>query len=75
MKIYDCFIFFNELDLLEIRLKTLEKVVDYFLLVEATKTHRGQDKPLYFNENKERFKKWEKKIICRLFKLSMKKPE
>ena len=57
MEVYDCFIFYNELDLLEIRLKTLDSVVDHFVLVEATKTHRGKDKPLYFEENKERFKK------------------
>jgi len=50
MKIYDCFIFFNELDLLEIRLKTLDKVVDYFVLVEADKTHRGKKKPLYYEK-------------------------
>jgi len=63
MKIYDCFTFFNELDLLELRLKILSPVVDYFVLVEATKTHAGKTKPLYFNENKKRFKRWEKKII------------
>jgi len=63
MKIYDCFIFYNELDLLEIRLKTLDKFVDFFVLVEATKTHRGKEKPLYYKENKGRFKKWEDKII------------
>lgn len=63
MKIYDCFTFFNELDLLEMRLRILDPFVDYFVLVEATKTHAGKDKPLYFNENKSRFKKWEKKII------------
>jgi beta-1,4-mannosyl-glycoprotein beta-1,4-N-acetylglucosaminyltransferase len=63
MRIYDCFTFFNELDLLEMRLKILDPFVDYFVLVEATKTHAGKQKPLYFNENKNRFKKWEKKII------------
>lgn len=63
MKIYDCFIFFNELDLLELRLRILDKVVDYFVIVEAKKTHSGKDKPLNFLENKERFKKWENKII------------
>jgi len=63
MKIYDCFTFFNELDLLELRLKILNPVVDYFVLVEATKTHAGKSKPLYFEENKKRFKEWEKKII------------
>lgn len=61
--IYDCFTFFNELDLLEIRLNILNDVVDKFVLVEATKTHSGKDKPLYFNENKERFKDFEDKII------------
>jgi len=63
MKIYDCFTFFNELDVLEIRLRILDPFVDYFVLVEATKTHAGNIKPLYFKENKKRFKKWEKKII------------
>jgi beta-1,4-mannosyl-glycoprotein beta-1,4-N-acetylglucosaminyltransferase len=63
MKIYDCFTFFNELDLLEIRLSELEEHVDYFVLVEARKTHAGNSKKLYYEENKERFKKWEPKII------------
>ncbi len=63
IKIYDVFTFFNELDLLEIRLNILDPYVDYFVLVEATQTHSGNPKPLYFSENKARFKKWEKKII------------
>ncbi len=62
-KVYDCFSFFNELDLLEIRLHELDPVVDYFVLVEATRTHQKQPKPLYFAENYERFKAFEKKII------------
>ena len=57
-KIYDCFPFFNELDLLEIRLNELSDVVDQFVLVEATKTHQKKDKPLYFAENKKRFEKF-----------------
>ena len=61
--IYDCFTFFNELDLLEIRLNILNDYVDKFVLVEATKTFTGQDKPLYYQENKERFKQFENKII------------
>lgn len=63
MKKYDCFIFFNELDLLEIRLNTLYDYVDYFVIVESTKTFVGQEKPLYFEENKERFKQFGEKII------------
>ena len=61
--IYDCFAFFNELDLLEIRLNELNPVVDKFVLVEATKTFQKQPKPLYFEENKSRFKDFEDKII------------
>jgi beta-1,4-mannosyl-glycoprotein beta-1,4-N-acetylglucosaminyltransferase len=62
-KIYDTFIFFNELDLLEIRLNTLNEYVDYFVLVEATKTFTGKDKKLYYLENKSIFEKFNKKII------------
>ena len=61
--IYDCFTFFNELDLLEIRLNILNEVVDKFVLVEATRTHRGNPKPLYFAENKQRFAPFLDKII------------
>ncbi|MCX8489710.1 MAG: hypothetical protein ORN54_01435 [Cyclobacteriaceae bacterium] len=62
MKIYDCFSFFNELDLLEIRLNELDPVVDVFVLVEATKTFQKKPKPLYYNENKKRFEKFHHKI-------------
>lgn len=61
--IYDTFSFFNELDLLEIRLNILNKYVDYFVLCESPKTFSGLNKPLYFKENKNRFTKWKKKII------------
>ncbi len=42
--IYDCFIFFNELELLEIRLNTLENVVDKFVIVESTISFSGLNK-------------------------------
>lgn len=61
--VYDCFPFFNELDILEIRLNELENVVDYFVICELPVTHKGDPKPLYFAENQERFKKWEHKIL------------
>ncbi|MBO6167304.1 MAG: hypothetical protein J6P13_03005 [Kiritimatiellae bacterium] len=61
--IYDCFSFFNELDILEIRLNALKDVVDRFVLVEAVKTHSGQPKKLYFEENKDRYKPFLDKII------------
>lgn len=61
--VYDCFSFFNELDLLEIRLNTLDKVVDKFVLVEAPWTHTGHPKPLFFKENMARFAPFLGKIV------------
>lgn len=61
--VYDCFSFFNELDLLEIRLNVLKDVVDKFVLVEAAQTHTGQPKPLYFSENSSRFAAFRDKVI------------
>lgn len=62
MKIYDCFTFYNELDLLEIRLEELGKSVDAFVLVEASVTFQGKSKPLYYGENRHRFAKYSDKI-------------
>jgi beta-1,4-mannosyl-glycoprotein beta-1,4-N-acetylglucosaminyltransferase len=63
MKIFDVFTFYNELDLLELRMNILGDVVDYFVINEASITFTGKEKPFYFLKNKERFKKWEDKII------------
>lgn len=63
MKIFDTFTFYNELDLLELRMEILGDVVDYFVINEANITFTGKEKPLYYFENRERFKKWEDKII------------
>ncbi len=62
-KVYDCFPFFNELDILEVRLNELDPVVDKFVIVEGTRTYTNGPKPLYFQENKERFAKFAHKII------------
>lgn len=61
--IFDVFPFFNELDILEIRLNVLNPYVDYFIISEAIETFSGIDKPLYFLENQERFSKFAHKII------------
>lgn len=61
--VYDCFPFFNELDLLEIRLRYLDGVVDKFVITECVITQSGEPKPLYFKDNEERFSKWKDKII------------
>jgi len=62
-KIFDCFTFYNELDLLDLRLNELATVVDYFVIAEASMTFTGKDKPLFFHENRERFSKFRDKII------------
>ena len=63
MKVYDCFQFYNELDILEIRLNILDPYVDFFILSESSKTFSGIDKPFFYKENKKRFKKFNHKII------------
>lgn len=62
-KVYDCFTFFNELELLEIRLEELYNYVDYFVIVEGDKTHSGNKKEFIFEKNKNRYKKYLDKIV------------
>jgi beta-1,4-mannosyl-glycoprotein beta-1,4-N-acetylglucosaminyltransferase len=61
--VFDCFTFFNELDLLELRLKLLDEVVDKFVICESNYTHSGKLKPYNFQENRARYSKWESKIL------------
>lgn len=61
--IYDCFQFFNELDILKLRLHVMSPVVDKFVISEATETFSGIKKPLYYEENKEMFREFADKII------------
>ncbi|GAA0773062.1 hypothetical protein E1180_11020 [Roseibium denhamense] len=63
MRLFDCFVFHNEFDLLEIRLREMGDYVDHFVLVEANQTQRGGEKPYYFAENRQRFARWADKII------------
>ena len=63
MKVIDCFIFYNELEMLSYRLCTLSQVVDTFILVEATHTHSGVPKPLFFADNKDKFAAFANKIV------------
>jgi len=63
MKVFDCFLFFNELDLLELRLSILDEHVDYFVIVESAITFQGENKEYLFEKNRNRFAKFEKKIV------------
>lgn len=62
-KIYDSFCFFNELDILELRLNILNDVVDKFIICESSVTFTGKEKKFYFEENKKRYSKFLDKII------------
>jgi beta-1,4-mannosyl-glycoprotein beta-1,4-N-acetylglucosaminyltransferase len=61
MKVYDCFMYFDEELILDLRLNILDKFVDYFVIVESIFTHKGEKRNLKFNINK--FKKFESKIV------------
>lgn len=61
--VYDGFIFFNELELLKLRLEICANYVDHFILVESKYTFTNQEKQLYFENNKEKFEKYTDKII------------
>jgi len=61
MKIYDCFMFFDEEMLLDLRLNIMDKYVDKFVITEATYMHNGKKKELIFDINK--FSKFKDKII------------
>jgi len=65
MKIFDCFMYFDEEVVLDVRLNTLDQFVDYFVIVESTFTHRGDKRQLKFNH--ENFKKFKDKIIYLIY--------
>ena len=61
--VYDCIPFFNELDILELRLNILDKYVDKFIIEESTMTFSGEEKSLCFKANRDRFKKFLDRIV------------
>ena len=60
MALYDCFMYFDEDMLLDIRLNTLNNIVDKFIIAEGTRTHSGEEKKLNFEIKK--FSKFKDKI-------------
>lgn len=61
--IYDCIPFFNELDILKLRMHILAPYVDKFVIEEATVTFSGEPKPMFFAENRALFAEFEDKIL------------
>ena len=64
MAIYDCFQFFNEEHILDLRFNLLNEFVDFFVIVESTIDHQGNSKKLNFDSNK--FKRFQTKIIYKV---------
>ena len=62
---WDAVLFTTELDLLEIRMEELDAVVDKFFILESNATFTGLPKELYFERNRKRFEKFERKIVYR----------
>ena len=65
MKIFDCFMYFDEEVVLDLRLNALNKYVDYFVIVESTYNHRGDKRELLFDH--KRFEKFKEKIIYLIY--------
>ena len=61
MKIFDCFMYFDEEEVLDLRLNVLNNFVDYFVIVESTHNHKGIKRELLFDQSK--FQKFKNKII------------
>ena len=65
MKIFDCFMYFDEEIVLDLRLNALNEFVDYFVIVESNFTHKGDKRKLKFNHDK--FTKFKDKIIYLIY--------
>ena len=61
MKIFDCFMYFDEDLVLDLRLNLLDDQVDYFVIVESKFNHKGEKRELKFNI--DRYQSFKKKIL------------
>jgi len=62
MTVYDCFMFYDEFDILELRLEELDDFVDRFVLIEGSRDFRGRTKEFLFTKFKDRFSSYLHKI-------------
>ena len=65
MKIFDCFMYYDEEMILDLRLNILNEYIDYFIIVESTFNHNGKKRKLEFNL--KNFDKFKKKIIYLIY--------
>ena len=62
-RVYDCFSFYNEMDMLEIRLNTLKDAIDYYVIAESPLIFQGQEQELFFQNNRERYAEFSNTIF------------
>ena len=55
MRIFDCFMYYNEDIILDVRLNSLNNFIDYFVIVESIYNHRGEKRNLLFDSNKYKY--------------------
>jgi len=67
LKVFDAVLMSTEVDLLEIRLNELDSVVDHFLIIESNATFTGLPKETHFANIRQRFSKFERKIVYKLW--------
>ena len=65
MRIFDCFMYFDEEIVLDTRLNYLDPYVDYFVIIESCYTHRGDKRELKFDIKK--YEKFKDKIIYKVY--------
>ncbi len=63
VRIWDCVIVNDEIDLLHARMRVLDSSVHGFIVCEGDLTFTGRPKPLHFAENRERFREWKERIV------------
>lgn len=63
MTVYDCFTYFNEVDILRMRFEELKDRVGYFVVVEADQTFTGKPKPFYFDHLPSWIDEWKPRVI------------
>ena len=61
--IYDCFTYFDEIDLLDLRLRTTEAAVGRWVIVEGTHTHQGRPKATNLRDHWSRLARWHDRIV------------
>jgi beta-1,4-mannosyl-glycoprotein beta-1,4-N-acetylglucosaminyltransferase len=63
MMIFDCFLYFNEAEALNIRFHELRDVVDYHVIVEGTTTFSGQPRAIGFDAADPRWAPFVEKVV------------